>query len=112
MSELNLPPPGVDGTWRDSCVVCFRGTDTALGFEGPGEWIIAGLSILGVPVDQAGALVSMSTGCELGEVPPGRIRLVFRVCQACVDKSGTGFPVALATDRIPHICEPSGEERP
>ena len=38
------PAPGLDGTHRDSCVVCLQGTDTGLSFTGPAEWAIAGLN--------------------------------------------------------------------
>ena len=100
---INLPPPGLDGTYRDSCVGCFHGTDTALGFRGEAEWVIAGLMRF-MPQSHAEALVSMSTGCDPGKVPAGEITLVFRVCKDCASKGeGEPFPVGLLVGDDPAI---------
>jgi hypothetical protein len=65
---MPLPVPGLDGTYGQSCVVCLRGTDTGLGF-GPGaaEWAVAGLLLLGLSEDEAGALISSATGSAPGD---------------------------------------------
>ena len=86
---------GIHGTDAESCVVCLRGTDTALAFVGEAEWAVAGLQHLGVPDYQAGATVSYGLGCGPGEVPDGEVTVMFRVCRECADKAG--FPVALVT---------------
>lgn len=95
------PAPGLDGTYRDSCVVCFRGTDTGLAFSGEGEWAIAGLAALGVPSDHASKLVSLASGIPHGMVPTGRVTVAFRVCAKCAAKSG--FPVGDVRQGLPTI---------
>jgi hypothetical protein len=64
------------------CVVCQRATDTALGFTGEAEWIIAALVTLGVPKDRA----YLKLESEPGMVPPGEVVLAFAVCGECVAK--------------------------
>ncbi len=90
MKSMNLPAPGLDGTYRDSCVVCFHGADTGLALTGEAEWIIAHIMTLGIPEDQAMMLVSMNTGCDIGKVPVGDTTLVFRVCRDCAARAGSG----------------------
>src|SRR5918996_689446 len=53
----NLPPPNLQGDYQDSCVVCLRGCDTALAFVGDRDWMAEGLVHLGVPFDQAAAMI-------------------------------------------------------
>lgn len=86
--QPDLPSPGMDGTFRDSCVVCLRGTDTAIGF-GPAEaeWALAGLQLLGVPEDQAEAIVSAFTGCDPGTVSSEDVTISVRVCRSCMAAS-------------------------
>jgi hypothetical protein len=81
--ELNLPPPGLDGTYRDTCVVCMKGTDTCVSLSGEAEWVVAALHVMGMPMDDAAVLISHVTGCDPGMAPPGQIMRVFRVCRSC-----------------------------
>ena len=77
-------PPVLDGTYRDSCVVCLQGCDTHLGFRGEAEWCIAGFHVLGMPGEEAVQLVEYVTGHAPGQGPDGIITTVARVCEACV----------------------------
>jgi len=52
-SRTAMTRPGLDGSYRETCIVCLRGTDTGLAFEGEAEWLLAGLEQLGVPEDEA-----------------------------------------------------------
>lgn len=53
-------PPGLDGTYSETCIACFTATDTALRVEGSMEWQAAFLVTLGVPVEQAA--IALPTG--------------------------------------------------
>jgi hypothetical protein len=97
---MQLPVPGLQGDYRDSCVVCFQGCDTAVAFRGEAEWVVAGLSVLGVPMDQAATTVSMLAECEPGMCPEGQMTVAVRVCEACHAKSRTGFPVGVVGEPL------------
>lgn len=88
---------GLQGTYDGTCVACLQPTDTGLGFEGEAEWIIAGLTLLGVGQDEAlQTLASADPRFRpVGKVPIGTVKVVFRVCGACAGKRN--FPVALIT---------------
>jgi hypothetical protein len=94
-------PPGIEGTYRGSCVVCLQGCDTGLAFRGEAEWIIAGLQVLGLPAHEAETTVTAYTGCEPGLVPDGELTVPVRVCEACVQASGTRMRVGLVRAEIP-----------
>ena len=101
--------PGLFGHYHGSCVVCLRGTDTALAFQGEAEWMIAGVSALGVPLKQAGVMVSHFFGCLPGRVPDGDdLTIVVQVCSSCVAKAKPGFPVPglVVGGRVPTIGQP------
>jgi hypothetical protein len=107
----DIPPPGLRGTYEDSCVVCLRGTDTGLVFAGEAEWAAAGLVDIGVPEDQAIATVSHGTGSEPGTVPDGDITVMFRLCQVCASKAR--LPVGLvASGNLPTIDQPPERRAP
>jgi hypothetical protein len=63
---------GLDGTGRDSCLFCKRGTDSGLAFRGSAEWVIVALVKLGMMGEVASALV--------GE---GAVTFPIRVCAEC-----------------------------
>lgn len=88
------PEPGLDGTYRDSCVLCLEGTDTAVAFVGESEWAIAGMVVLGV--DQAAAImmVEQATGAPPGQAPVDDTRVQVRCCRSCLQASETGMTVA------------------
>ena len=95
-AQAQHQPPGLDGTYAGSCVVCLQGCDTALVLQGEAEWIVAGLTVLGITdVDEATAVVSQGTGCAPGRMPGGTVTVAIRCCEACVAKSGTGMRVGL-----------------
>lgn len=92
-----------------SCIACGQGTDTALGVEGPAEWHVAFLVVLGVPSEQAGAIVSGSTGNPPGSGPRFTYRASYRVCAGCVRDCGAAPPfpapmLALDGAEIPVIA--------
>jgi hypothetical protein len=95
MEILEEIGPGLNGDYQDSCIVCLRGTDTALAFKGDAEWIITGLIMLGVPEDEALATISYVYGCPYGIVPDGTIRETFRVCGECVAGAKPNFPAPV-----------------
>lgn len=105
----SLPAPGLDGTYSGSCIVCLNGCDTGLAFVGPAEWAIAGLTVLGVPKKQAPAIVIEQLAKQYGitepdTVPDGDVTVGVSVCQSCVDKCGTRFPLGLiSTGEVPGI---------
>lgn len=109
MINPGLPPPGLRGNYERSCCVCLRGTDTALAFKGEGEWLIAGIHSLGVPMDDAIPMVSNALGAPPGEVPDGMVEIGVRVCSACAAKAPAWFPAPVVLMRgapIPTIVQP------
>lgn len=97
---------GLDGTYRDSCVVCMRGTDTGLAFIGEAEWAVAGLTLLGVPENLALSILSAATGCDPGMVPEGEITIEVRVCKGHAD--AVGLPVGLVAGGVPGVRPKGG----
>lgn len=89
---------------KGSCIVCLRGTDTALAFRGSIEWVTAGLYALGVPADQAAATVQSSCLPIDGS---GRATATYQVCASCVQKTKLPKP-GLVYDgaEIPCIHQP------
>jgi hypothetical protein len=115
LDPSQLPPPNLQGNYRGACFVCMRGTDTGLTFRGSGEWLLAGLLVLGVPEDQAeqtleSAWQEAGTPVPAGSVPTGNgLTMSFRVCAECVGK--TPFPepaLLLPGGQVPLIEEPEG----
>jgi hypothetical protein len=94
-ARMKVPPPGLQGTYEGSCVVCLQGCDTGLAFRGEAEWAIAGLLNLGIPQDQAAATLEAFTGSEPGMVPNGIITVPVRLCEVCLAKSGLNMQVGL-----------------
>jgi hypothetical protein len=98
---------------HESCVSCFKGdTTTAVFLHGEAEWIIAGIHKLGVPLDQAGAIVrdwaEEEMGCLPGKVPVGRFDFAVRLCRDCAAR--TGAAVGDVTDeRHPTYIQPDDE---
>jgi len=91
-----LPAPGLQGDYKGTCIVCFRPTDTGLGFRGEAEFVIAGLRVLGIPegADYATFRAGWTdTGHDLedGEVPDGIIEVPVQVCTRCVSKCPAKF---------------------
>lgn len=87
-----------------SCVVCMRGTDTALAFQGSPEWCIGGLHALGLPVDEA--VATFTNG--YGEHVPEWMIATYRVCAECVGNIDAEFPepaLILPGAEIPSITQ-------
>ena len=104
-----IPPPGIDGTWTGSCVVCLRGTDTAFGLDGEPEWVAAALMTLGIPLEEAVPLMNVDWSVPGGVVPgtvwseilfPDRIEKQFRCCEECVTKS----PLGMRVTQLPQVA--------
>jgi hypothetical protein len=88
----SLPP-----TWRDregSCIVCLTETDTALGFAGEPEWLVASLVQVGVPDDQAVVIVNRRdlAARHPESFPEHGMGMVVQVCANCVERSGQPLP--------------------
>jgi hypothetical protein len=76
----------------ESCLVCFRGdVPTGVAFEGEAEYLTASLVVLGIPEDQASALVKLQAhdeyGCDVGFVPTCDMLGRYRVCTSCAGPS-------------------------
>jgi hypothetical protein len=100
--KTNWPPrPGIDGTYRDTCMVCMRATDTALAFRGEGEFVVAGLICLGVPHDDAMRTVEKAPNLD-------DVTMTVRVCARCVAKASAPFPppkLILEGHSIPLVAQ-------
>jgi hypothetical protein len=101
----NLPPAGLDGSYRGSCVACLEGTDTGFVLHGPAEAYFAMLLVLGVPDDQAQTILEQATGSEPGSVPGGTLTLGTRVCRPCLEASGMNIPLGVVPN-LPVIEPP------
>ncbi len=102
-----LPPPNLQGDYRGSCVVCLRGTDTALSFTGEAEWLVAGLQGLGIPDDQALVMTEeffAEKGADPGMVLDGDHTMPVRVCAECVAEAKPPFPApGLPAFGVPNV---------
>jgi hypothetical protein len=89
-----------------------RGTDTALGFRGEAEWIIAGLKMLGIESEEeAYATFRRATDSEPGMVPDGILEVINRVCTSCVEQAEPNFPapaLLIAGADIPCVEQSGG----
>ena len=96
--------PGLQGTYEGSCVVCLKGTDTAVLLVGRAEWVVTVYMHLGIPENEAAGAVSTATGCSPGMVPAGEINVRTRLCRQCA----RSFPVGLdAGETLPMIRKPA-----
>jgi hypothetical protein len=96
--------PGLQGTHEGSCVVCLKGTDTAVILVGEAEPVAAAYVHLGIPKCEAARIVSTATGCSPGMVPAGEIKVRTRLCRQCAGP----FPVGLdAGDTLPIVRPPA-----
>ena len=89
---------GLQGDYRDSCSVCLRGTDTALAFAGSPDWVVAGMIVLGIPSDEATAMLSGTPG----EVPNvASMKRAIRVCEECAARAGMSVGPLMAGGSLP-----------
>jgi hypothetical protein len=96
------PKPGLDGTYRDTCIVCMRATDTQLAFDGSAEWLMAGLMVLGIPEGEASPIALRAPGDD-----PEHLVIQVRVCPRCVARCKAPFPaprVLMEGSTIPCIA--------
>lgn len=96
-----LPPPGLSGDYRGSCVVCLRGTETALAVSGPAEAAVGVLMALGVEKDAASNTLAAAHGCDPSMVPCGEGPWLLRLCSDCA--SPLGRPVGDPRIGVPCI---------
>jgi hypothetical protein len=109
--------PGLRGDYDGTCVVCLTPTDTGLAFRGPAEFLIAGLTVLGVPEDQAHAVYRHSQAEEGNHLAPGQVKdgihnLLIRVCARCVARCPANFPapvLAIHGAELPTIAPLDGD---
>jgi hypothetical protein len=107
--STEFPSAGLQGDYRDSSVICLRGTDTAIGVDGEAEWHIALLMELGIDETEAEKMLASATHCEPGMVPSGRFRGPIRVCADCAARSSIPrlVPALYAEGApIPHLIQP------
>jgi hypothetical protein len=97
----------------DSCIACFKGdVKPAITFEGSFELVVAGLLVLGLPNDQAEAVVfhglkRQGINADENGVPDGDLRMTFVCCSDCAAPT---FPVGPVDGLIPTVRAPSGWE--
>lgn len=89
-----------------TCVVCMTRTDTAVAFIGEPLWSIAGMIGLGIPKDQAIALVKMVPPFRTNEGPYGDEIRIFRVCGDCTDRVDLPRPGPLKDGDVPLVHQP------
>lgn len=85
-----------------SCIVCLRGTDTALAFRGDVNEIAAGLVAIGVPIRDAIATVQAYPP----EADAAGPHYTVRVCSTCVRQNAPRLPepaLAIPGAEIPCI---------
>jgi hypothetical protein len=114
MSNRRRIRPGLRGDYDGTCIVCLTPTDTGLAFQGPAEWAIAGLTVLGVPADEAAITLEARWETAPGNVPDGEVTVPVRVCRECVRRCPASFPdPVLVVDgaEIPVIAGPVGDQR-
>jgi hypothetical protein len=97
-----LPTPGLQGDYRDTCFICFQGTDSALGFKGSADWWAAGLIILGVPENEAINYVENFAHADVDHPDV----MVIRVCSQCATRAG--FEAHWVDGPIKAYHEPAG----
>lgn len=103
---LATPTPGLDGTLRDTCVSCLRGTDTALGIEGEPEWHAAFLVATGIPSGQAIALAEYGMK-EIGLDVRDQFTSMYRVCSKCVRLNMPRPGLCIEGEPIPLLRQPA-----
>ncbi len=83
-----------------TCIVCYRPSDTALAVIGEPDWHQVFLEVLGLPDDEAKAVVASVTGWQQTYV----------VCAACASKSPFPAPVRAVQDAsIPVVAQPAAQ---
>lgn len=90
MEQPMMPPS------NGECIVCLRPTDTALAFasEEP-EWLAAGLSVLGLPEDEAMSEVRRWLDGIPEDEHVSWLEMPVRVCGDCVAKCRANFPAPV-----------------
>lgn len=104
-------PPGLDGTYRDTCIACLGATDTALGVRGEREWHAAFLHVLGVPIDQAFTTLKVALADAAGGPVDdrGRFEALYRVCRSCAAAANGRLPepvLVVPGAEVPAITQP------
>jgi hypothetical protein len=83
-----LPDPGLQGPYEQSCVICLKPTETGLELEGMPEFVLAGVIKMGVPEEQAHIILAVLWGKEPGQVPDGIVKTPIPVCAEDADRAG------------------------
>src|SRR5438093_328259 len=109
--------PGLDGTFRGTCIRCFRATDTGFAIRGVVEAPIALLTLLGIPDDEAVKTMSVCSA-DLFGTPPGTWAdgvhdWPFICCSECAGAIRPNpIPVGVIGLGIPLFTNPTWEEPP
>ena len=100
-----LPPPNLQGNYEDTCVACYKGTDTGIALAGPIEELVAGLARLGVPPEFAfGGIrewVMSMIGKKAHLTEDGHLVLPIQVCSGCAERGGFKATLALPGQPVP-----------
>lgn len=115
--DISGKTPGLDGTFRGTCIKCFRPTDTGFAIRGVVEAPIALLTLLGIPEHEAEATMS-ACSADLFGTPPGTWAAgvhdwPFLCCTECAGAIRPNpVPVGLTVLGVPLLTNPKWEEEP
>ena len=93
MSRPELPPPVMQGEYLGACVVCRRGKDVRVAFEGHPDFLVATMEALGVSNAESRSRFEQhqrDNGWNGGEVGG------LRVCENCTTR-------AAAAEAVPTV---------
>lgn len=94
---------GLQGNYAGSCIACMQPTDTGLSVTGEPEWHAAFLLNIGIPRNEAIAIVERWPAPDESD---DRLR-VYRVCAACAAKGRFPKPqLAIDGGNVPNIGQP------
>jgi hypothetical protein len=99
---LKLPRPGLQGDYQESCIICLHGCDTGLAIKGEAEWIIAGLTHLGIPSQaEAFEILRNDEDWAPGTVPDGILTVQIKLCESCAQKSDSKVAPFIPGESVP-----------
>lgn len=90
---------------KGSCVICGKGTDTAIMVRGRGEFAIGVLRLCGVSEWEAAITISNCTGCDIGKIPVGEFDTLMMICVACAQPLGVEPALRAIGQPIPMLRE-------
>lgn len=112
-----LPPPGLQGHYGGTCILCAQGTDSGLALRGSPTQVAAELVRLGVPDNKVRNLLERGFERDTTSFrdPPAerpttvwaapRMELIARICDACAAKAGLETGLIITGGHVPgYLC--------